>query len=157
MAFIPTYCDECSRSALVHADFIRDSLAVCVSCRSPARVVPGASFRRDDVESYQALADAIRDAGIGPLNADELTEEIVLAGYSVPGPMLRHLARAVPFLAFLELTANAGPHAVRKAEGMLKTILRGIATGRRQSGFILLKSACVHAPVAEQRSRGNSA
>jgi hypothetical protein len=139
MAFIPTYCDECSRSALIHADFVADSIAVCTCCAGAARVVPGSSFRREDVLPYQALADALRDAGIGPLNADELTEEIVSAGYPVPGPMLRHLARAVPSLSFLHLTANAGPQIVRKTEGMLKTILRGIATGRRQSGFMLMK------------------
>jgi hypothetical protein len=139
MAFIPTYCDECSRSALIHVDFVVDSVAVCTSCGCSARVVPGSSFRREDVLPYQALADALREAGIGPLNADELTEEIVSAAYPVPGPMLRHFAGAVPSLAFLHLTANAGPHVVRKTEGMLKTILRGIATGRRQSGFILMK------------------
>jgi hypothetical protein len=84
---------------------------------------------------YRALADAVREAKIGPLAADELTEEIVSAGYQVPGPMLRHVAKIVPSLAFLDLTANAGPHVVRKTEGMLKTLLRGIAIGRRQSGF----------------------
>jgi hypothetical protein len=139
MAFIPTYCDECSRSALIHVDFIHDSTAVCTSCGCSARVVPGSSFRREDVLPYQTLADAIKEAGIGPLNADELTEEIVSAAYLVAGPMLRHLARTVPALAFLDLTANAAPHAVRKTEGMIKTILRGIAIGRRQSGFFLMK------------------
>lgn len=139
MAFIPTYCDECSRSALIHADFVRDSVAVCTSCGCSARVVPGSSFRREDVLPYQTLADAIREAGIGPLNADELTEAIVSAAYPVPGPMLRHLASTVPSLAFLAVMANAGPQVVRKTEGMLRTLLRGIAIGRRQSGFFLMK------------------
>jgi hypothetical protein len=53
--------------------------------------------------------------------------------------MLRHLAKTVPSLAFLDLTANAGSHVARKTEGMLKTLLRGIAIGRRQSGFFSMK------------------
>jgi hypothetical protein len=139
MAFIPTYCDECSRSALIHADFVQDSVAVCTSCGCSARVVPGSSFRREDVVAYQTLADAIREAGIGPLSADELADEIASAAYPVPGPMLRHLAKTVPSLAFLDVMANAGPHVVRKTEAMLRTLLRGIAIGRRQSGFFVMK------------------
>jgi hypothetical protein len=139
MAFIPTYCDECSRSALIHADFVQASVAVCTACGSTARVVPGSAFRREDLSHYQTLADAIKEAGIGPLNADELTEEIASAAYLAEGPMLRHLAKTVPGLAFLDLTANAEPQVVRKTEAMIKTILRGIAIGRRQSGFFLMK------------------
>jgi hypothetical protein len=139
MAFIPTYCDECSRSALIHVDFVLDSVAVCTSCGFTARVVPGSAFRREDVLPYQALADAIKEAGIGPLNADGLTEEIASATYLVAGPMLRHLAKTVPALAFLDIIANAAPPVVRKTEAMIKSILRGIAIGRRQSGFFLMK------------------
>jgi hypothetical protein len=139
MAFIPTYCDECSRSALIHADFVQASVAVCTSCGFTARVVPGSAFRREDVLPYRALADAIKEAGIGPLIADELTEEITSATYLVAGPMLRHLAKTVPALAFLDLIANAAPQVVRKTETMIKTIMRGIAIGRRQSGFFLMK------------------
>jgi hypothetical protein len=135
MAFIPTYCEECSRSALVHPDVILASAAVCPSCWCAATVVPGATFGREDVVPYQALGNALREAAIGPLNADQLATQIAEANYAVPGPMLRHVAAALPSLAFLELAANDGPLTLRKTEEMLKTLLRGIANGRRQSGF----------------------
>lgn len=86
---------------------------------------------------YEALAKALHEAAIGPLNAEQLTEELTDARYAVPGPMLRHLAKTLPALAFLELAAQGGPHAVRKVEGMLTALLRGIASGRRQSGFVV--------------------
>jgi hypothetical protein len=135
MAFIPTYCEECSRSALVHPDFIRATVATCPSCWRAATVVPGATFGREDVVPYQALGDALRNAAIGPLNADKLATQIAEANYAVPGPMLRHVAAALPSLAFLELAANDGPLALRKTEQMLKTLLRGIASGHRRPDF----------------------
>lgn len=145
MTFIPTFCDGCSRSTLVQADRIQGATAVCAACGGSARVVPGSSFRREDVAPYEALAKTLNDAAIGPLNADQLSAEIADASYAVPGPMLRHLAKTLPSLAFLEHTAQNGPHAVRKVEGMLTSLLRGIASGRRQSGFI--------ATPARERSR----
>jgi hypothetical protein len=133
MAFIPTYCEECSRSALLHPDCILASVPICPSCWCAATVVPGATFGRGDVAPYQALGDALREAAVGALNADHLATQIAEANYAVPGPMLRHVAAALPSLAFLELAANDGPLALRKTEEMLKTLLRGIANGR-QSG-----------------------
>lgn len=140
MAFVPTYCEKCSRSALLHPDSILASAAICPSCWCAATVVPGATFGREDVAPYQALGDALRAAAVDPLNAGKLATQIAEANYAVPGPMLRHVAAALPSLAFLELAANDGPLALRKTEEMLKTLLRGIANGRRQSGFNLTEA-----------------
>lgn len=140
MWFIPTFCDGCSRSALIQEERIQEAASVCAACGGCVRAVPGSGFGREDVLPYAALAKALQDAAIGPLNAHQLIDDIADAG-----PMLRHLSRTLPSLAFLELAAQAGPHAVRKVEEMLRSLLQGIASGSRQSGFV--------APTQVGRSR----
>jgi hypothetical protein len=136
MTFIPTFCDGCARSALVEEELIREAVSVCASCGGAARVVPGSSFRREDVLPFEALAKALRDAAIGQLNAAQLLEDIADPRYATPGSMLRHLAKALPSLAFLEMSVQGGPEAMRKVEEMLRALLRGLASRCRPSGFI---------------------
>lgn len=136
MIFIPTYCDGCSRSALVQAELIEDCVAACPFCGASARVVPGSSFRREDLFTYEALAQALKDVEFRPLSAARLLEEVAAANYVVAGPMLRHVAKALPALTYLAMAANGGQPAVRRIEAMLDALLRAIASGSRESGFV---------------------
>jgi hypothetical protein len=147
MAFIPMYCDECLRSELIDASALIDASVNCSSCDRSARIIPGSSCGAADVVLYQELADALHDAAVTPLNAAQLADQIGDVHGRAPGSALRYLAKAVPSLAFLEIMAEgAAAQSVRKAEGMLQTLLNGIASGRSQSSSMIPASG-VHAGI----------
>lgn len=136
MHFIPTHCDVCARPGLMRANDIIDGLAICTECGRPARALPGESYMAEDVTLFTDIAAALRDAGIKPSHAALLATELETRALLAPGRCLRRLTEALPSLGVLELLAGSDPSDLRKAEGMVATLLDAMGRNRVQSGFI---------------------
>jgi hypothetical protein len=132
MRLIPTYCESCRRSALVGSDAIASGVAVCPDCGASSRTLPGESYAPEDAKLYKRLETALRDAELSPLNAAQLAVE--LEGRSrAPGQGLKRIAQLLPSLSILELIVSNEPVMMRRAEGMLATLLDATASSRTSS------------------------
>jgi hypothetical protein len=136
MRLIPTHCQTCSRTALAEASSITEGMAVCAECGGPARSLPGESYNAGDETLFNELGATLREAGISPVNACQLSGELEIRKYGQPGRALKRLVQILPSLGLLELIVANRPAAMRKAEGMLATLLEAIAAGRSQSGIM---------------------
>ncbi len=133
MMLIPTHCDACMRAALIEAELVDDGQALCETCGGTSRALPGETYGSQDQLLFKELATILREAGLTPLNAIQLA--VSLDGRnSHPGIGLKCVAQLLPSRAVLELIAENEPAAMRKAEGILATLLEAIATGRSKSG-----------------------
>ena len=77
---------------------------------------------------YAELATALREGGMTPWNAQQLLYQATIRPHAAPGQLLTHLSLTMPSLAVL-LEIGRRPHARRKADGMLVTLLRGFSSG----------------------------
>jgi len=66
-------------------------------------------------------------------------------GSGAPGEGVRRLLVSLPALGALGLSVESEPQLLRKLQGMLTTLLSGIASGRTQSGMM---------PAAPQQRSG---
>jgi hypothetical protein len=130
MAHLPTYCDACGRAALVPVSELEEGL-VCVECGAGPRVIPGSSYGDEDVALFAELASALKEAGITAWQAQLLAARAATTPHPPAGYLLRQLAETLPSLSVLEV--GRGAQAMRKADGMLATLLRGFSSGRTQS------------------------
>lgn len=135
MRLIPTHCDSCLRAALVSADAIESGWMTCRECGGAARTLPGQSYGPEDAQLFDDLQATLREAQLTPLNAHQLAVELQ-DRQGVPGRGLKRLARLLPSLAILELIVSNEPISMRKAEGMLATLLDVIAARRSHSGVM---------------------
>ena len=149
MGLIPIYCDACERSRLVDESSISSGVVSCRDCGGAARSVPGSRYGQDDLKLYDQLAALLREAGISVANAAQLQGRLVGTA-DEPGARLLKLADTLPTLAGLAAIARREPHEVRKAEGMLGTLLDAIASQRRRSG--LLPAVLGVSPVRQRRA-----
>jgi hypothetical protein len=137
MRFIPTCCDVCSLSTLTAETSIRAGRSECAECGGGARTVPGSSYAGADRALYDLLADALSYAELAPLNAVQLLAQIDAQTLQTsPGRTLSLIARALPALTSFEAHFGAQGFEVRKAEGMLVTLLVAHATARRPSRLV---------------------
>jgi hypothetical protein len=136
MWFIPTYCDSCARVALVASEAIVGGMARCDECGGRSRSLPGESYVEGDIALFNDLRAALSEAGVTQANAAGLAAQLQVRNTEQPGVGLRRLAHLVPALGILELIVVNQPGALRKAEGMLATLLGAVASGRRPSGWI---------------------
>lgn len=148
MQFIPVHCDVCARSELVSAQEIVTDSAVCEECSGPVRSLPGESYTDQDVGLFNDLRAALIEAGINQQNAAALGAQLEVRHWDQPGRALRRLAQVVPALGILELIVVNQPGALRKAEGMLATLLDALANSRRSSGI----SGVIPALLPEQKT-----
>jgi hypothetical protein len=135
MRLIPIHCEACARAALVDGRAIRQGVAVCGECGGTSHTLPGESYGLQDAALFDDLAAALRDAQPTPLNAVQLQSELA-ARNTAPGRGLKRIAKLLPSLAILELIVSNDPLVMRKAEGMLATLLEAIAASRSSSGVI---------------------
>jgi hypothetical protein len=135
MRLIPIHCEACGRAGLTEGSAIRQGVATCGDCGGIAHTLPGESYAPQDVALFDDLAAALRDAQLTPLNAAQLQSELA-ARNSAPGRGLKRMAKLLPSLAILELIVSNDPVIMRKAEGMLATLLEAIAASRSSSGVI---------------------
>ncbi len=123
------------RAALVEAELVDEGQARCEGCGATARVLPGESYADRDQPLFNDLELTLREAGLTPLNAIQLA--VSLDNRNVqPGLGLKRIAQLLPSASILELLTANEPAAMRKAEGILVTLLEAIATGRSKSGMI---------------------
>src|SRR5258707_41009 len=134
MRLIPTHCEGCARCSLVEANTIANGVAICLECGGHARSLPGESYGREDRTLFSELGATLREAGVSALNAVQLAAELEVRHYGAPGRGLRRLVQMLPSLGILELIVANQPGPMRKAEGMLATLLDALANGRPQSG-----------------------
>jgi hypothetical protein len=135
MRFIPTHCEACSRSALVSADAIHGGITQCIDCGATASSLPGESYGEEDVALYHDVATALRDAGVTPMQARQLAQDLEAKSLLEPGRCLRRVVQTLPSLGVLELLVNDEPLAVRKLEGMLAILLDVMGNSRSESGI----------------------
>jgi hypothetical protein len=109
---------------------LKDGLA-CVECGATPRVIPGSSYGDDDVALYAELARALKEASITAWQAQLLAAQATATPHPPAGYLLRQLAKTLPSLSVLEV--GGGAQALRKADGMLATLLRGFSSARTRS------------------------
>jgi len=136
MQFIPTHCEICSRSALTSADCITEGVTLCSECGGTARSLPGESYTEEDGALFVALATTLREAGLTPFHAGLLGAELESRNLLAPGRCLDRITQALPSLAIVDLVVPGNTAALRKAEGMLATLLEVMAHARSQSGVV---------------------
>lgn len=116
-----------------------DGLGSCAACGGAARSLPGESYAEEDAALFGELAVALHNAELTPLQAARLAEELEGKGGSLSS--LQRLAQLLPSLQSLDVVIATPPGAARKANGMLKTLLKVKAAGRSQSGLLPTVSA----------------
>jgi hypothetical protein len=141
MRFIPTHCEVCSTPALVSSSEIHAGLARCIQCGGSATVLPGESYAEHDAALFSSIVATLREADITPPQAALLATELEARSLLVPGRCLRRLAQALPSLGVLELLVGNERAALRKAEGMLATLLDVMSRARHSE----IVPAIVHA------------
>jgi hypothetical protein len=112
-----------------------NGVATCGECNGPARTLPGESYAEQDASLFNDLESTLREAQLTPVNAVQLAVELE-GRTGQPGRGLKRLARLLPSLSILELIVSNDPATMRKAEGMLATLLDAIAASRSRSGSI---------------------
>jgi hypothetical protein len=103
--------------------------SACVQCGATPRIIPGSSYGAEDIALYAELARALEEASITAWQAQLLAAQAVTTPHPPAGYLLTLLAKTLPSLSMLEQIAG-GPQAMRKADGMLATLLRGFSTRR---------------------------
>jgi len=136
MRVLPTHCDSCARSALVPEANILDGSATCPECGGPTRTLPGEAYAPEDAALFEQLESALRDSGVGALDASHLAAQLDLRDRALPGSGLARLIAEHSSLALLEVVVPREPAALRKAEGMLAALLKAHASHRSRSGFV---------------------
>ena len=136
MRFIPTHCEVCSTPALVAASEIHAGLARCNECGASATVLPGESYAEHDAALFASIVATLREADITPPQASLLATELEARSLLPPGRCLRRIAQALPPLAVLELVVGNERGALRKAEGMLATLLDVMSRSRHHSEIV---------------------
>lgn len=91
---------------------------------------------------FSSIVATLSEAGITPPQAALLAGELEARNLLVPGRCLRRLVQALPSLGVLELLVGNDRAALRKAEGMLATLLDVMSRARRHSQIV---PAIVHA------------
>jgi hypothetical protein len=134
MRFIPTHCEACTRTALVRDDAFINGQAACAQCGHRTLPLPGESYAAEDIALFEELRSVLEQANISPAKADALRGELGGRTLGEPGRGLKRLTQLVPALGLLELVVPGRLGAQRKAEGMLATLLDGLARGRTRSG-----------------------
>lgn len=156
MRFIPTCCDVCSISTLTAETSIRAGRSECAECGGSARTIPGSSYAGEDRALYDLLADALSYAELAPLNAIQLLAQIDAETLQIsPGRTLSLISRSLPSLSYLEARLGEEGFEVRKAEGMLVTLLVAQATARRESGLLPVVSLTERAKRVARASRAS--
>lgn len=158
MRFIPTCCDVCSISTLTAETRIRAGRSECAECGGSARTIPGSSYASTDRALYDLLADALSYAELAPLNAIQMLAQIDAETLQIsPGRTLSLISRSLPSLSYLEARLGEEGFEVRKAEGMLVTLLVAQATARRQTGLLPVVSLTERANRGAHASRASVA
>jgi hypothetical protein len=139
MRCIPIYCDICRYSTLADDTAIVGGAAACPECGASARSVPGASYDERDRKLYAEIVSALLEAGVTPLHAGQLLSDVPLRSVGAGGQTLRRITTLLPSLTSLEVLVDREPSALRKAEGMVVTLLGAIASSRSQSDIVQVR------------------
>jgi hypothetical protein len=105
----------------------------CPKCGNSSRTLPGESYAAADAKLFEDLDATLREAQLTPLNAMQLAVELE-GRNGAPGRGLKRIAKLLPTLSILELIVSNDPITMRRAEGMLATLLDAIAASHSRSG-----------------------
>lgn len=138
ISLIPTACPACSRTWLAPPSF--ELPVVCHSCRGQAEVVPGESYRAEDIPLFEKIERALFDAQLGEQACYRLwaTLSDVSERWRRPDRLLLPLIEAVPALGFLIDEFAADRSQLARAVGMslaaITTQLRKFEAHRHAPG-----------------------
>jgi hypothetical protein len=123
-------CGGCGRSFLAAAIASQGTL-VCADCGSLAKPIPGPSYVREDSELFEHLWHTLSDAALSQAAAARLRGllEEPLPAKATNLQRVNRLASVLPSLALVDAMIDADTPALRKAEGMLTTMLDVLSLG----------------------------
>lgn len=138
ISLIPTACHTCSRTWLALPRF--ELPVVCPSCHGQAEVVPGESYRAEDIPLFEKIERALFDAQLPEPYTYRLwaTLSDVSERWRRPDRVLLPLIDAVPALKFLIDDFAADRAQLARAVGMslaaITTQLRSFEADRHATG-----------------------
>lgn len=94
--------------------------------------LPGESYASYDLPLFHQLEGAIRQAKLGHETVRFLRAELADRNHRTPGRALRSVVGTVPALAIFEILVGPETSALRKAEGILLTLLEGVSRSNAQ-------------------------
>jgi hypothetical protein len=121
--YLPTACYACGRTWLAPATFELPSL--CQSCHGPALVVPGESYRAEDVASFEKIESAIS----AQLPSEQVSHQLWVALSNVserwrrPEDLVLVAIDAIPSLQFLIDASAEDRTQLARAIGMILAVL----------------------------------
>jgi hypothetical protein len=145
LRLVPTHCDSCSRSRLTQSNLLVAGVMTCPACGATARSMAGSSYTAEDLPVFDEVLLALGQAEVEPTQAAKWLVELNDGTGSAPGAVLRRLARALPSLEAVANGFGGQAKALRKADGLLRFLLEGLArSGRPGSVKYSRRAAPVH-------------
>jgi hypothetical protein len=121
--YLPTACDSCDRTWLAPPGI--EAGATCPFCGGPAHVVPGETYRAEDVELFERIERAIRVAQLAELSSRRLwaTLSDVAERGRRPEQLLLPASDAIPALQFVYEAFAADRAQLSRAVGMILVVI----------------------------------
>ena len=119
---LPTACDHCDRSWLAPPE----EAALCHFCDGPARVVPGESYRAEDVSLFERIERAVHAAQLSERASQQLCNALNSASERGRHPdLLLHPAvvSALPALRFIREVFADDPAQLARAVGVVLVVI----------------------------------
>jgi hypothetical protein len=120
---LPTACDRCDRVWLAEPRF--DHTATCPFCNGPAEIVPGESYRAEDVALFEKIASAVHCEQLSGVASHRLWA--ILSNVSEragrPELLLLPVVDAIPALQFVQEEFVRDRAALAQAAGMILACL----------------------------------
>jgi hypothetical protein len=135
--YLPTACDRCDRTWLATPAF--EEPTTCQFCEGPAHILPGESYRADDVLFFERIERAMHGAHVPEHVSNRLwaTLSNVSERWRRPDVLLLPVVDAVPALKFLYDTLPQDRTQLARAVGMvlatITTHLRNLEARRSSS------------------------
>ena len=116
---LPTACDKCDRAWLAQLRY--EQIATCPFCDCPAEIVPGESYRADDVALFERIASVVHGEQLSGLASHRLWA--ILSNVSERGRrpelLLLPVFEAMPALRFVQDTFIRDRAQLAQGAGMI--------------------------------------
>jgi hypothetical protein len=121
--YLPITCDTCDKTWL--AGLHSEQVATCSACHQPARVVPGETYRAEDVQLFEKIESAIRAAQLSEPASRRLwaTLSNVSERARRPELLLLPMVDAVPALHFVSEEFSDNRAQLARVVGMILVVI----------------------------------
>ncbi|HXK19251.1 MAG TPA: hypothetical protein VNG33_15665 [Polyangiaceae bacterium] len=121
--YFPTACDSCDRTWLAPPGL--EPGATCRFCSEPAQVVPGETYRAEDIGLFERIESAVYAAQLAQLPSQRLwatLSEVAERGRR-PDLLLRPVINAMPALQFVQEAFVEDRTQLAHAVGMILVVI----------------------------------